>query len=258
MYELPLNAVQLIWINLIMDILGALALASTRPTTEGSRATIKEDRLMEHHHYRSIYGNALWSLLMMMLVIFCGQAMYGLDYRHGVQTTCDETPECELEAADKKFHYTVIFNSFVFLQFWSMLNAREIDPKKMNPFANLFSNWMLLVVLLFIFVFQWFTCFSWMHFLFDMNILVESEHFVSGIALGATILVSNILLKFLPANIAAKLPTLDETKSFGADNKLMMAYEKQANAKVIPKKNAGGSSTPAAAGGDDGYTELDP
>jgi Ca2+ transporting ATPase len=33
LFESPLNAVQLIWINLIMDIFGALALSATRPTT---------------------------------------------------------------------------------------------------------------------------------------------------------------------------------------------------------------------------------
>jgi len=76
MFEPVLNAVQLIWINLIMDILGALALAATRPTTVASREPVNEDRLMQAYNYRSIYGNALWSLIIMMIVIFFGKFMY--------------------------------------------------------------------------------------------------------------------------------------------------------------------------------------
>merc|ERR1711990_703620 len=82
-FESPINAVQLIWINLIMDILGALALASTRPTTETARTPIKTDTLMEHHHYRAIYLNGIWMFLMMVIVIVFHKPMYDLSYeRH--------------------------------------------------------------------------------------------------------------------------------------------------------------------------------
>jgi len=160
--------------------------------------------------------------------------------------------------ADKKYHYTNIFNTFVFLQFWSLLNARELDPKVFNPFANLFSNWMLLAVMGVIFAVQLLSTMEGFVFIFENEAIRESEHFVTGIVLGATVLLSNILVKFLPQNIAAKLPVLDETKSVGAENKLMQAYDKQAQAKMIPKKDGGaGQGASGSAADEDGYTKLD-
>jgi len=88
--ESPLNAVQLIWVNLIMDILGAIALGTTKPTTQGALEPIDNTQLMTRNHYRKIYTGALWSFLMMTLVIFGRGMLYGLDYIRSVQTTCSD------------------------------------------------------------------------------------------------------------------------------------------------------------------------
>jgi magnesium-transporting ATPase (P-type) len=47
-----MNAVMLIWVNLIMDILGALALASTRPTTDIAHYTCGQGNIMTPFMYR--------------------------------------------------------------------------------------------------------------------------------------------------------------------------------------------------------------
>lgn len=44
--ESPINAVQLIWINLIMDILGAIALSSVRPNTDDACQPIVADKVL--------------------------------------------------------------------------------------------------------------------------------------------------------------------------------------------------------------------
>lgn len=56
MTESCLNAVQLIYINLIMDILGALALASTRPQTDIAKYAAGQEKLMTPFMYRQILG----------------------------------------------------------------------------------------------------------------------------------------------------------------------------------------------------------
>ncbi|MFS8002246.1 putative P-type Ca(2+) transporter [Helianthus anomalus] len=51
--DVPLTAVQLLWVNLIMDTLGALALATEPPT----------DQLMDHHpvgHRELLITNIMW------------------------------------------------------------------------------------------------------------------------------------------------------------------------------------------------------
>lgn len=267
--ESPLNAVQLIWINLIMDILGALALASTRPTTEGAREPINEDKLLEPHHYRSIYINAIWMLLMMVLIMVFGKAMFDLEYHHTDQIVDQEEVAVLDEAGNptgkfndqltsgavaKKEHFTIIWNTFIFLQFFNMINAREVSAGKMNMFSNLHRNFMMLFILVLIVAVQWLCCFFWIGEIFEVSNLEETEMFTTGVAIGGSVLLSNILTKFLPKNIAAKLPTLDESKAIGEDSKLMQAYNTQAQAKVVVKKDKTPSVT--ASGEDDGYTNL--
>lgn len=77
--ESALNAVQLIYINLIMDIFGALALASTRP--ESGKVTYNAgDKVMTPHMYRQILGMALYMVTIMMVVMYAGKNLFGLKY----------------------------------------------------------------------------------------------------------------------------------------------------------------------------------
>lgn len=47
----------------------------------------------------------------------------------------------------KALHYTLIFQVFVFLQIFNLINARKIDEEEMNVFAGIFDNCMFSVVL---------------------------------------------------------------------------------------------------------------
>lgn len=44
--------------------------------------------------------------------------------------------------------YTIIFETFVFLQIFNEFNARCIQPRKLNVFSHLLSNWLFLTVVL--------------------------------------------------------------------------------------------------------------
>lgn len=251
--ESPLNAVMLIWINLVMDIFGAIALASIRPNTADSTIAIEGDRVLHPYNYRAIYGNALWMIVMMTIVIFGKTAMWDLHYQNAIQTTesnfatydanCEPIEYCqkypaEGQVADKKLHLTLIFNAFVFLQIMNAMNAKVIDPKKLNPFANLLlENWVFVLILLLLAFMQVIFCFTWFG-----EVVIEAENdgleenptnFTVCIAFGATVLAAGALFKYFPERFAKKLPSLDEDKALGSDNALMKAYDQQANAKMI-------------------------
>lgn len=61
----------------------------------------------------------------------------------------------------------------------------------------------------------------------------------------SSILLINALLKIIPSRWIAKVPQLPEDRAMGSGNRLMSAYDKQANAKAFTKK------TPGAANEDD-------
>lgn len=76
-----LNPVQLIYINLIMDIFGALALAATRPMTDLAQFQAGQGNIMTPLMYRQIIGVTLYMIAIMMVVMYSGKNMFDLgDY----------------------------------------------------------------------------------------------------------------------------------------------------------------------------------
>lgn len=68
-----LNAVQLIYVNLIMDVLGAIALASTRPTADICHEHFSpQGKLMTPQMYRQIFLTMLYMVAIMIVVMHCG------------------------------------------------------------------------------------------------------------------------------------------------------------------------------------------
>lgn len=279
--ESPLNAVQLIWINLIMDIFGAIALSSIVPNTTDSAIPIASDRVLHAYNYRAIYGNAIWMIVIMCIVIFGRDAVFGLTYNTHVQTTCSdadcydacvhtssvtdadgvttEIMDCRIDAESKVEHLTLVWNTFVFLQIWNLLNAKQVNPKKLNPFANLlFDNWFIVVVALLLAGWQYLSCFAWIGVIFEAGTVDATLDFSVCVAFGATVLASAVGLKYMPERYARKLKMLDEDSALGADNALMKAYDKQANAKLVAKKGGAATAGAVDASGDndDSFTQL--
>lgn len=97
----PLTAVQLLWVNLIMDTLGALALA-TEPPNDGlmQRPPIpKGVNFITKAMWRNIIGQSIYQLAVLAVLNFGGKQLLGLD---GSDSTIVLN--------------TLIFNSFVFCQ----------------------------------------------------------------------------------------------------------------------------------------------
>ncbi|KAF7723237.1 hypothetical protein EC973_002175 [Apophysomyces ossiformis] len=111
--ESILSAVQLLWVNMIMDTFAALALA-TEPLTDDlvkRRPLRKDSSLINWRMTRMIIGQAAFQILIQLLLMFRGPAIFGLGYA----------------PADKKILQTMIFNVFVFMQVFNELNCRRID-----------------------------------------------------------------------------------------------------------------------------------
>ena len=166
--ESPLGAVQLLWINLIMDALAALALATAPPITTVifEPAVTGETQILQRVIWRQIYGITLWNIFVMMLMIFAGKSLFDLDYSNSEQTTDTFDGELTAGAQAKKTHLTIIFNVFVFLQFFNEINCRVVGPRELNVFKKFFSNWWFIIIMAVVFVVQWSAC-NWLFFLFD-------------------------------------------------------------------------------------------
>ncbi|KAL7586628.1 hypothetical protein Lser_V15G38722 [Lactuca serriola] len=133
----PLTAVQLLWVNLIMDTLGALALA-TEPPNDGlmKRQPVKRtDSFITKTMWRNIIGQSIYQMAVLFVLNFAGKPILNL---HGPDSTA--------------ILNTFIFNTFVFCQVFNEINSRDID--KINIFRGMFSSWIFLGVMISTVVFQ--------------------------------------------------------------------------------------------------------
>ena len=135
-----------------MDTLAALALATEKPKPSiiAAPPIKKHENIMTPLIWRQIYGMSLYIVVVMSILLFFGKLIYGLDYE---RTTLFY--DADNNATDRARHYTILFNTFVFLHVFNEFNCRKIGAKKYNIFSGLFSNWMFLAVILAICVIQW-------------------------------------------------------------------------------------------------------
>jgi len=145
----PLSAVQLLWVNLIMDTFAALALATEAPTTDLLKRPPhgRHASLITFKMWRLIIGQVLYQLGMMMTLLFAYSELGQL----GILPRTKSTP-ATLEFI-QGVQSTIIFNSFVFCQIFNEINCRKLEDE-LNMFSKFFNNHLFLVIMVFTIVVQ--------------------------------------------------------------------------------------------------------
>ena len=77
--DTPLKAVQMLWVNLLMDSLASLSLATERPSTEllGRRPYKYSQPLLSLTMLWHIVSHALYQLAVLLALVFAGQSPCG-------------------------------------------------------------------------------------------------------------------------------------------------------------------------------------
>ncbi|XP_036911481.1 plasma membrane calcium-transporting ATPase 2 isoform X1 [Sturnira hondurensis] len=126
----PLKAVQMLWVNLIMDTFASLALA-TEPPTETlllRKPYGRNKPLISRTMMKNILGHAVYQLTLIFTLLFVGEKMFQIDSGRNAPL---HSPPSE--------HYTIIFNTFVMMQLFNEINARKIHGER-NVFEGIFRN----------------------------------------------------------------------------------------------------------------------
>ncbi|KAM3844135.1 plasma membrane calcium-transporting ATPase 3 isoform 10-T10 [Vipera latastei] len=126
----PLKAVQMLWVNLIMDTFASLALA-TEPPTEAlllRRPYGRNKPLISRTMMKNILGHAVYQLIIIFTLLFVGEVIFDIDCGRNAPL---HSPPSE--------HYTIIFNTFVMMQLFNEINARKIHGER-NVFDGIFGN----------------------------------------------------------------------------------------------------------------------
>ncbi|PFH38470.1 calcium-translocating P-type ATPase, PMCA-type protein [Besnoitia besnoiti] len=191
--ESPLTAVQMLWVNLIMDSFASLALATEPPTDEllNRKPHSRKEYLVSQVMFRNIVGQAIYQLTVLLLLIFGAERFIPEEpwtyLSHGLRTRfpkfcefsdCTQVPDAlprgTFIRSGRRYlpfsnredyfnrwrvdlgasrHYTLVFNVFVFMQIFNMLNARKINDE-WNVSSGVLRNKLWISIALFIGVVQ--------------------------------------------------------------------------------------------------------
>ncbi|XP_061985063.1 calcium-transporting ATPase 9, plasma membrane-type-like isoform X2 [Populus nigra] len=124
--DVPLNTVQLLWVNLIMDTLGALALATEPPTDHLMHRTPvgRREPLITNIMWRNLLIQALYQVAVLLVLNFQGLSILHLNQDDRKHATIAKN--------------TMIFNAFVLCQVFNEFNARK--PDEINVFKGVTKN----------------------------------------------------------------------------------------------------------------------
>ncbi|XP_034939375.1 plasma membrane calcium-transporting ATPase 2 isoform X2 [Chelonus insularis] len=127
----PLKAVQMLWVNLIMDTLASLALATESPTPDLllRKPYGRTKPLISRTMMKNILGQAIYQLTVIFMLLFFGHEMLGIPTGKGAAEKGEGPTQ----------HFTVIFNTFVMMTLFNEFNARKIHGQR-NVFQGIFTN----------------------------------------------------------------------------------------------------------------------
>ncbi|KAL7131660.1 hypothetical protein ABFS83_12G018900 [Erythranthe nasuta] len=127
----PLTAVQLLWVNMIMDTLGALALATEPPNEALMTKTPvgRKGNFISAVMWRNILGQSLYQFFVIWFLQAYGESVFKLD---GCSNSC-------------LILNTIIFNTFVFCQLFNEVNSRDME--KINVLEGILGNNVFVMVL---------------------------------------------------------------------------------------------------------------
>lgn len=186
-----LTAIQMLWLNLIMDTLASLALATEPPHERllDRPPHNRDDYIVDKKMAKHILGQTIYQLIIMIIVIFSGDSwlpeypdsfdndlikINKIHYKYSSMNVNSEgkitsgicrsgrekmmdSSDPDYEAIMKEYgpsrHFTYVFNIFVMMTVFNFLNARKIKDE-INFLEGFFNNSFFLVIVFFIFFAQ--------------------------------------------------------------------------------------------------------
>ena len=139
----------MLWVNLVMDTLASLALATEPPTESllkrkpyGRTKSIISPMMM-----RNIIGQSIYQLAIMFTILYAGEYFLGVD---SIVARIQSDPHAGRESSEQ---FTLVFNAFVLMTLFNEINSRKLHGER-NVFKGIFRNPFFYCIWLFCFASQ--------------------------------------------------------------------------------------------------------
>jgi Ca2+ transporting ATPase len=277
----PLQAIQLLWVNLIIDSLAALALATEPPTLAQLERPPqgRDEYIISRKMLKQIVPMALYMIGILWAICFGGDKFFpepDLDFRlynttmvnslfAGVQPAGNEfvysgrladrdseknTVNSQLYIdADKQHgasrHLSNVFNVFVVMCIFNLLNARIINDS-FNIFKGVFNNWTFCLIYVFICGGQGVIMEVGSDALKISRGGIHGYHWLIAAILGFTTWIASALFKLIPESACPQLGKKnEEEQEDGHAKKNSGAHVKKISSIVRRNPSRQGSIRPA-------------
>jgi len=195
----PLKPVQLLWVNLIMDTLGALALATEAPTADllDREPYGRHEALVNGHMWRNILFQSVYQLAVQVFLLIQGsEFLTDCTWNHKTGNACVPLkPNGQGKNLEGNYRDTVIYNAFVWCQIFNEINARKLYNEK-NVFKGLLTNSIFITIILVSCVVQFFSVQYWCEVFKTTPLDVDDWCFC--LCIGAFSLFLGLFQRFLP------------------------------------------------------------
>jgi Ca2+-transporting ATPase len=147
----PLNVIQMLWVNLMMDILGAISIA-TEPyrkdvVEQVQKRISRKDTIVRPEMYRQIGTQAIYQLLVMLFLMYIGPFIF---FEESYNLVSEPLMNGTVPT-NRLVMNTICFYTFFTMNWFNTFNCRLVDKDENNIFnpASIFNNklfWIIMII----------------------------------------------------------------------------------------------------------------
>lgn len=141
----PLNVIQMLWTNLIMDILGAIAIGTEPydPKVKASRVS-RRAQIIKMEMWRQIIMHSAYQILVMVILMYFGPFIFFEETFNLVLTP----KRINGEPTDRLKLDTMLFHTFILMNLFNQINCRIVEADERNIFKSFspFKNYIFFLV----------------------------------------------------------------------------------------------------------------
>lgn len=145
----PLNVIQMIWINLIMDILAAIALGTEKfkkneevSVANKSNRISRKERIMVPEIWRQIFIQSAYQVFVILFLMFGGPFLFfKKSFNPIIEPARYTSGPLNGQPTDKMRLDTMVFHTFVLMTLFNQMTWKVLDAiKHVNIFSTICNN----------------------------------------------------------------------------------------------------------------------